>query len=81
MMSKYLSTYYAENFNINTVVFGGVYDNRLDQDFVNNYNRNVPMKRMMEIDEVLSVFDFLLDEKSSYVNGTEIIVDGGWTAW
>ena len=81
MMSKYLSTYYAENFNINTVVFGGVYDNRLDQDFVNNFNRNVPMKRMMEIDEVLSVFDFLLDEKSSYVNGTEIIVDGGWTAW
>ena len=39
------------------------------------------MNRMMDISEITSVFDFLLDEKSSYVNGTEIKVDGGWTAW
>ena len=81
LMSKYLSTYYANNFNINTVIFGGVYDKRFDKEFVNNYNRNVPMNRMMDISEITSVFDFLLDEKSSYVNGTEIKVDGGWTAW
>ena len=80
-MSKYLSTYYADNFNINTVIFGGVYDERFDKNFVNNYNKNVPMNRMMDIDEVTSVFDFLLNEKSSYVNGTELIIDGGWTAW
>ena len=81
LMSKYLSTYYADKFNINTVIFGGVYDERFDKNFVKNYNKNVPMNRMMNIDEVTSVFDFLLDEKSSYVNGTEITIDGGWTAW
>ena len=81
LMSKYLSTYYADKFNINTVIFGGVYDERFDKNFVNNYNKNVPMNRMMNVDEVTSVFDFLLDEKSSYVNGTELIIDGGWTAW
>ena len=80
LMSKYLSTYYSEKFNINTVIFGGVYDERFDKSFVNNYNKNVPMNRMMNVDEVTSVFDFLLDEKSSYVNGTELIIDGGWTA-
>lgn len=81
MMTKYLSTYYANNFNINTVIFGGIYDDRFDKGFVNNYNKNVPMNRMMDINEVTSVFDFLLDEKSSYVNGTELIIDGGWTSW
>ena len=39
------------------------------------------MGRQMDIEEVTSVFDFLLDEKSSYVTGTEITIDGGWTAW
>jgi NAD(P)-dependent dehydrogenase (short-subunit alcohol dehydrogenase family) len=36
---------------------------------------------MMNIDEVTSCFEFLLNENSSYVTGTEIKVDGGWTAW
>ena len=35
----------------------------------------------MHIDEVTSVFDFLLDKRSTYVTGTEIAIDGGWTAW
>ena len=34
------------------------------------------MGRMMNIEEMTSVFDFLLDEKSSYVTGNEFVVDG-----
>ena len=49
--------------------------------FVNNYEENTPFGRMMDINEVPKVFEFLLDKKSSYVTGTEIVVDGGWTAW
>lgn len=80
-MSKYLSTYYAPKFRINTVILGGVFDKRFDQQFVDNYNNHVPMGRMMDIDEVPGIFDYLLDEKSTYASGSEFIIDGGWMAW
>ena len=80
MMTKYLATYYPK-FNINTVILGGVYQEEFDKNFVKKYNENTPIKRMMDVNEVTSCFDFLLKEESSYVTGTEIKVDGGWTAW
>ena len=81
LMSKYLATYYAPRFRVNTVILGGVHDDKFHPDFYSNYSKNVPMGRQMDIEEVTSVFDFLLNEKSSYVTGTEITIDGGWTAW
>lgn len=81
MMTKYLATYYAPNFRLNTVIFGGVSDQKQDPHFLAEYGKLAPLKRLMTTDEVVSVFDFLLDQKSSYVTGAEIFVDGGWTAW
>ncbi len=81
MLSKYLASYYAESFQVNTVILGGVYEDGLDKTFISNYESNVPYERMMNIEEVPSVFDFLLDENNTYMTGTEIIVDGGWTSW
>ncbi|OGG51093.1 hypothetical protein A2763_02005 [Candidatus Kaiserbacteria bacterium RIFCSPHIGHO2_01_FULL_54_36] len=81
IMSKYLATYYAPDIRVNAVIFGGVEDPNQDTDFVKKYNAETPMKRMMHLDETISVFEFLLDERSSYVTGTEVYVDGGWTAW
>ena len=80
MMTKYLATYYP-NFNINTVILGGVYQKEFDTNFVKKYSQNTPKNRMMDVSEVTSCFEFLLKEESSYVTGTEIKVDGGWTAW
>ncbi len=62
-------------------MFGGVRDPKQDPHFVDKYGSHAPMKRMMHIDETVSAFEFLLSEKSSYVTGTEVYVDGGWTAW
>ncbi|HEY4512253.1 MAG TPA: SDR family oxidoreductase [Candidatus Paceibacterota bacterium] len=81
MLSKYLATYYATNIRVNTVMFGGISDPKQDPNFVKEYNANVPFKRLMRPDEAVSVFEFLLDERSSYVTGAEFFVDGGWTAW
>ncbi|MBI2100035.1 MAG: SDR family oxidoreductase [Candidatus Vogelbacteria bacterium] len=81
IMSKYLATYYAPDIRINTVVLGGVAGRVYDQGFVDKYSAHTPMKRLMNLDEVPPVFEFLLNEKSSYVTGAEFYVDGGWTAW
>ena len=81
IMSKYLATYYAPNFRFNTVVLAGVSFGNENTKFVAKYGKNSPLGRLMRIDEVISAFDFLVDERSSYVTGAEIIVDGGWTAW
>ena len=81
MMTKYLATYYAPNFRLNTVVFGGVSDGKQNPEFEAAYSQHAPLKRLMRAEETISVFDFLLDERSSYMTGAEIFVDGGWTAW
>ena len=80
IMSKYLATYYGPDIRVNTVIFGGVEDCKQDPNFVKKYSVETSMKRMMRVDETVSVFEFLLDERSSYVTGTEVYVDGGWTA-
>lgn len=80
-MSKYLACYYGPKFRVNTAVLGGIADPKQDPEFVKKYSENTPQGRLMNLDEVPAVFDFLLDEKSSYVNGAEIFADGGWTAW
>ena len=72
---------YYPNFNINTIILGGIYQEEFDKGFVEKYSENTPIKRMMDIDEITSGFEFLLNEDSTYITGTELKIDGGWTAW
>lgn len=47
-----------------------------------NYNefcQKIPLGRFGNTREILSSVLFLASDESSYVNGSEIIVDGGWT--
>ncbi|MBU2591896.1 MAG: SDR family oxidoreductase [Patescibacteria group bacterium] len=54
--------------------------NRTPQELKEWYSRiakNYPMKRVCEVEEIANVVSFLASDKSSYINGQTIIVDGG----
>lgn len=43
--------------------------------------KKTPMARIGRADEVAAAVHFLLSNDSSYINGMNMPVDGGWTAW
>lgn len=49
--------------------------------FIQKLASKVPMARIGQPGEVAGPVLFLASSASSYVNGTNIVVDGGWTCW
>ena len=39
------------------------------------------MKRMASEKDVVEALKYLASEKSSYITGQNIIIDGGWSVW
>jgi len=79
-LTKYLAVHLAPQIRVNSVVPGGI---KLSQDkkFIKNYSKLTPMKRMMKKTELNGLIDYLCSKESSYVTGSTIIADGGYTAW
>ena len=80
MLTKHLATHLAPNIRVNTIVPGGV-EHTQDDEFKNRYSAQTPLGRMMNVEEVYGAVEYLISDKSSYVTGTEIKIDGGLTAW
>ena len=38
---------------------------------------DIPMRRLGQVDEVADLIEFLCSEKSSYITGAEMAIDGG----
>ena len=53
----------------------------LDPGFVARLSNRVPMGHVGSPDEIKGPALFLASPASSYVNGANIVVDGGWTCW
>jgi NAD(P)-dependent dehydrogenase (short-subunit alcohol dehydrogenase family) len=60
---------------------GGVFSPSSDKAFVRSYCKRVPLGRMASLDDLSGAIIYLASDASSYVTGTTLIVDGGWTAW
>ena len=79
-LTRYLASYFGvDNIRINNVCPGGIIDGQ-DPQFVKNYSKRVPLKRMGKPDEIASTVLFLASDAASYITGATIMVDGGWTA-
>jgi len=79
-LDRYLASYYGKyDIRVNTICPGGVFDHQ-ESNFVRNYSKKVPLKRLANSDEIASVVLFLASDAASYITGATIMVDGGWTA-
>ena len=79
-LTKYLAVHLAPKIRVNTVVPGGIRFNQ-NKKFVNDYSKLTPMKRMMEKNELNELISYLSSKNSSYVTGSTIVCDGGYTIW
>ena len=79
-LTKYLAVHLSPSIRVNCVVPGGI-EHKQNLEFIKKYSKHTPMKRMMKKNELNSIIEFLCSKESSYVTGSEFVVDGGWTSW
>ncbi|MDA8291659.1 MAG: SDR family oxidoreductase [Actinomycetota bacterium] len=80
-LTRYLATLYArEGIRVNCLVPHAV-DNDHREEFRRRLEARSPMGRMCRVDELRGPLVFLASDASSYMTGSTLVVDGGWTAW
>lgn len=81
---KQMCSFYGKyNLRINSISPGGLYGheagkrNKQNINFIKNYSNKTPLKRLCYNYEVSKLVLFLISSKSSYITGSNLIIDGG----
>ncbi|MBU2620573.1 MAG: SDR family oxidoreductase [Proteobacteria bacterium] len=80
-LTRYLATYWADkNVRANALSPGGVFNGQ-GAEFVQRLSSLIPLGRMAQRDEYRAAVQFLCSEASAYMNGQNIVMDGGRSVW
>lgn len=84
--TKQMASYYGKyGIRVNNLVIGGIKGHikgskkKQDKIFLKKFNLKVPLKRMGEPQEIPSSVIFLASPASSYISGSNIVIDGGYS--
>jgi NAD(P)-dependent dehydrogenase (short-subunit alcohol dehydrogenase family) len=80
-LTRYLATYWAEQkVRVNAISPGGV-ANGQPEDFVERLTNLIPLGRMAATNEYQGAILFLCSDASSYMTGSNLVIDGGRSCW
>ena len=76
-LTRYLATYWANsNIRVNAISPGGVFNGQPEV-FLSRIQQLIPLGRMAHKDEYQGAILFLCSDASSYMTGSNLVVDGG----
>ena len=80
-LSRYLAIHWREkNVRVNCLVPGGVLRSA-GRGVCTRVLARTPLGRMAKADDYVGAVLFMVSAASSYMTGSVVTVDGGWTAW
>lgn len=80
-LTRYLATYWADRgVRANALSPGGVFNGQ-GEEFVQRLTSLIPLGRMATQNEYRAAVQFLCSDASAYMNGQNIVIDGGRSVW
>lgn len=79
-LTKYYATMHGKKMNVNAIANHGI-KWKQPKDFIKKLNNHIPKNRMMKTEDLYGILELLCSDKAKYINGSIIVVDGGYTAW
>jgi NAD(P)-dependent dehydrogenase (short-subunit alcohol dehydrogenase family) len=78
-LNKYLAAYFKNTkVRFNVLTPSGV-KHKQSKTFINKYSKNTMLNRMSNKNEYSGAIQFLCSDASSYMTGSNLVIDGGWT--